>query len=345
MPTDAAVLHANLSRSTPLAACAGRRQPRPAVAAAPAAPAGRSQEHIEELGLAVGETKTIPAKDIRNYSVADPAIIDVRVSPGRHDVPRRRPQGGLARRSSSSRTTARRSRASSTSRRARPRSSTASSSSSSRARRASAFAASAAASSSKAASRRSPSSSASPSSPRSTRARSRTSSGRLGLGRSPHPHPRRLLLRPVRQELVVRASASATRSPSAATSIGAFTDVTYDFLQQRASPARTATIVQNQPLPRLDIAANNGWAKVLKQSSIITSNGQEAVFNSGGEVNFRQFAFQSHLGRAEDHVRHERDRAAALRLDDARGGGAARRRRERAHRRRAQRRRPPGPQH
>jgi len=69
---------------------------------------------------------------------------------------------------------------------------------------------------------------------------------------------------------------------------------TFDFLSSSINPI-TATIA-NQPLPRLDIAANNGWAKVLKQSSIITSNGEQAVFNSGGEVNFRQFAFQSTSG-------------------------------------------------
>ncbi len=69
---------------------------------------------------------------------------------------------------------------------------------------------------------------------------------------------------------------------------------TFDLLSTAVTNA-TATL-QQQPLPRLDIASNNGWAKVLRQSSIITSNGQEAVFNSGGEVNFRQFAFQSTSG-------------------------------------------------
>jgi len=69
---------------------------------------------------------------------------------------------------------------------------------------------------------------------------------------------------------------------------------TYDLLANSLNPAQA--IITNQPLPRLDIAAINGWAKVLKQSSIITSNGQEAVFNSGGEANFRQFAFQSTSG-------------------------------------------------
>jgi len=71
-------------------------------------------------------------------------------------------------------------------------------------------------------------------------------------------------------------------------------NMTYDFLSNAISPAQA--ILTNQPIPRIDFAANNGWAKVLKQSSIITSNGQEAVFNSGGEVNFRQFAFSNTSG-------------------------------------------------
>ncbi len=69
---------------------------------------------------------------------------------------------------------------------------------------------------------------------------------------------------------------------------------TFDFLNTTLNPAQA--VIANQPLPRLDIAAINGWAKVLKQSSIITSNGQEAVFNSGGEANFKQFAFQAASG-------------------------------------------------
>lgn len=69
---------------------------------------------------------------------------------------------------------------------------------------------------------------------------------------------------------------------------------TYDLLQ-RAVTTATATI-NNQPLPRLDIAATNGWAKVWKQSSIITANGTEAVFNSGGEVNFKQSALGASTG-------------------------------------------------
>lgn len=59
---------------------------------------------------------------------------------------------------------------------------------------------------------------------------------------------------------------------------------TYDFLQGAPSAA-TASVV-NQPMPRLDFAARSGWMKVVKQSSVITGNGAEAAFSSGGEQNF-----------------------------------------------------------
>lgn len=58
----------------------------------------------------------------------------------------------------------------------------------------------------------------------------------------------------------------------------------YDFLGGVARSA-TATL-SNQPLPRLDIASTRGWAKVLKQATVITNNEVEAVFSNGGEQNF-----------------------------------------------------------
>ena len=60
--------------------------------------------------------------------------------------------------------------------------------------------------------------------------------------------------------------------------------LSYDFLAGSASAA-TATLA-NQPLPRLDLASRHGWAKVLKQATVITSNDAEATFSSGGEQNF-----------------------------------------------------------
>ena len=58
----------------------------------------------------------------------------------------------------------------------------------------------------------------------------------------------------------------------------------YDFLL-RAVTGATASVVR-QPLPALDLAARSGWAKVLKHATVITSNGTQAVFSSGGVQNF-----------------------------------------------------------
>jgi pilus assembly protein CpaC len=60
-------------------------------------------------------------------------------------------------------------------------------------------------------------------------------------------------------------------------------NVSYDFAAKTITAAQAQVV--NQPLPRLDLAATNGWAKILKQSSVITSNGSETIFSSGGEVN------------------------------------------------------------
>ncbi|MDB5220698.1 MAG: Type pilus biosis protein PilQ [Myxococcaceae bacterium] len=59
---------------------------------------------------------------------------------------------------------------------------------------------------------------------------------------------------------------------------------TYDFVSRTTQTAQASVV--NQPLPRLDIAARHGWAKVMKQSSVITANGNEATFQNGGESNF-----------------------------------------------------------
>jgi pilus assembly protein CpaC len=39
------------------------------------------------------------------------------------------------------------------------------------------------------------------------------------------------------------------------------------------------------PLPRLDMLHSSDWAKISRQASVISANGEEAEFNSGGEVN------------------------------------------------------------
>jgi pilus assembly protein CpaC len=65
---------------------------------------------------------------------------------------------------------------------------------------------------------------------------------------------------------------------------GASVEVSRDLL---AGTTRTATAsVTGQPLPRLDIASRRGWAKVLKQATVLTNNDAQAVFSNGGEQNF-----------------------------------------------------------
>jgi pilus assembly protein CpaC len=58
----------------------------------------------------------------------------------------------------------------------------------------------------------------------------------------------------------------------------------YDALSNSVTTA-TASIV-DQVLPGLDIASTHGWAKVLKHSTVVTANGSEAKFESGGEQNY-----------------------------------------------------------
>lgn len=58
----------------------------------------------------------------------------------------------------------------------------------------------------------------------------------------------------------------------------------YDFV---AGTTTAQAAIVNQPLPALDLAASHGWAKVLKQASVITTNGVEASFSNGGEQNFQ----------------------------------------------------------
>ncbi|APS00528.1 pilus assembly protein N-terminal domain-containing protein [Pajaroellobacter abortibovis] len=60
-------------------------------------------------------------------------------------------------------------------------------------------------------------------------------------------------------------------------------NASYDFLKNSIS---AKTTIVNQPLPSLDIAANYGWVKVVKQATVITTSGTEAKFYNGGEQNF-----------------------------------------------------------
>lgn len=51
--------------------------------------------------------------------------------------------------------------------------------------------------------------------------------------------------------------------------------------------ALNLTGIVQQALPRVDLASGAGWARVHRQSTLITANGVEAKFRSGGEVNVR----------------------------------------------------------
>jgi pilus assembly protein CpaC len=72
-------------------------------------------------------------------------------------------------------------------------------------------------------------------------------------------------------------------------------------------------IITNQPLPRLDIASNGGWARILRQATVITANGNEATYRNGGELNFRMIGANGSSTMATINVRHQPHGHAALR--------------------------------
>lgn len=61
-------------------------------------------------------------------------------------------------------------------------------------------------------------------------------------------------------------------------------DAAFDLTSSSFTAAQAAIV--EHPLPGLDLAASNGYAKVLKRSAVLTSNGSEATFSSGGEQYF-----------------------------------------------------------
>ncbi len=54
-----------------------------------------------------------------------------------------------------------------------------------------------------------------------------------------------------------------------------------------AAPATATASIATEVLPRLDLAQSNGWARVLREASVIVANGEKSMFESGGELNFR----------------------------------------------------------
>jgi pilus assembly protein CpaC len=64
---------------------------------------------------------------------------------------------------------------------------------------------------------------------------------------------------------------------------GGSAQISYDLI---ANSTTQAALTVSQPLPQLDMAAAHGWGKVLKHATVITRSGSEAVFQNGGEQNF-----------------------------------------------------------
>lgn len=67
-------------------------------------------------------------------------------------------------------------------------------------------------------------------------------------------------------------------------SIGGSASLTYNAATGTSGQTSLA-LVANSALPRLDLAQSKGWARIYRQAAVITANGSEASFRSGGEVN------------------------------------------------------------
>ncbi len=62
------------------------------------------------------------------------------------------------------------------------------------------------------------------------------------------------------------------------------TSLTFDFTRASSLAGATASIASNF-LPRVDLAQNAGWARLMRQATIITANNTQAQLSSGGSVN------------------------------------------------------------
>jgi pilus assembly protein CpaC len=72
----------------------------------------------------------------------------------------------------------------------------------------------------------------------------------------------------------------------------------YDLVGSELTSA--TAVVANQPLPRLDILQSRGWVRISRQAALITANGNQATFSSGGEVNLAvQGALTAEIRRIE----------------------------------------------
>ena len=69
---------------------------------------------------------------------------------------------------------------------------------------------------------------------------------------------------------------------------------------QNGDVLSATAVVANQPLPRLDILQAIGWVRIGRQAVLITANGNEASYSSGGEVNLSiQGALTAEIRRIE----------------------------------------------
>jgi pilus assembly protein CpaC len=60
------------------------------------------------------------------------------------------------------------------------------------------------------------------------------------------------------------------------------------IIDLKAAEITSATAsVAAQVLPRIDFAQSSGWAKLLREATLVVANGEPGRFASGGEVNFR----------------------------------------------------------
>jgi pilus assembly protein CpaC len=60
---------------------------------------------------------------------------------------------------------------------------------------------------------------------------------------------------------------------------------TYDFLVSKATAAQV--VITENLLPSLDILGQRGWAKINNAVSVVTTNGGQATYHTGGEVNIK----------------------------------------------------------
>jgi pilus assembly protein CpaC len=60
---------------------------------------------------------------------------------------------------------------------------------------------------------------------------------------------------------------------------------TYDFIARAATQGQI--VIAENLLPSLDILGIRGWAKIKNVTSVVTTNGGQAVYHTGGEVNIR----------------------------------------------------------